>query len=323
MRSLIEAVPNFSEGRNLPTIEAIAQAAREVARVLHIDRGEAANRTVITLAGTPAQVTEAAFRMVRTASQLIDMRSQRGEHPRIGAADVLPLVPIEGISLEECAELARTLGKRIGEELGIPVYCYEAAATEAYRRPLEACRRGHYEGLPDKLKDPRWRPDFGPAEFTESVARSGATIVGARHFLGAVNFNLNTAEVEPARAIACEVRASSGGLPCLKAIGWYIAEYGCAQVSTNLTDMHTTSLWSAYKAVSAAAARRGVQVTGTEVIGLLPEWVLAEAGREARNDPHMDSEAALRAAIETLGLGTLRPFDPDKRIVERLLASSL
>lgn len=323
MEKVIECVPNFSEGRDRETIGAIVEAAGSVSGeyVLHVDSGVAAHRTVVTFAGEPGAVVEAAFRAVEVAARRIDMRRHRGEHPRIGATDVLPLVPVRGVSLEECAGLARGVAERVGEELGIPVYCYEAAAATPQRRGLEACRRGEYEGLPDKLSGPDWRPDYGPTAWNEAVARTGATVIGARNFLGAVNFNLassgnQAADVALTREIAQEIRAASGtpwSLPTVKAIGWWIEEYGCAQVSTNLTDMHVTGIGTAYRAVVAAAERRGTKVTGTEVIGLLPEWALVEA----------TDERTVSAAVKALRLDSMRHlgrgFDPARKIVERLL----
>ena len=241
------------------------------------------------------------------------MRHQHGEHPRIGATDVLPLVPVRGIDLETAARLARQLAERVGQELHIPVYCYESAAASPERKSLEACRRGQYEGLREKMSDPRWKPDYGPQEWSDTVARTGASVIGARDFLGAVNFNLAPSgdpakDIAAAKAIAREIRAATRGpwsLPGVKAIGWWIEEYGMAQVSTNLTDLHATGLGAAYDAVSAAALRHRTRVVGTEVIGLLPEWVVADVD------------------TERLGLDSLRPFgrpfDPDRKIIERLL----
>lgn len=333
MERIIECVPNFSEGVDDGVIEAIVAAAGSVAGeyVLHVDSGVAANRTVVTFAGGPEAVVEAAFRAVCVAADRIDMRKHHGEHPRIGATDVLPLVPVRGISLEECAVLARGLARRMGDELGIPVYCYEAAASAPYRRGLEACRKGEYEGVRAKMEDPLWQPDFGPVVWNDSVARTGASVVGARDFLGAVNFNLSFAgdkegDVLRAKAIAREIRASGGGewaLPCVKAIGWYIGEYGFAQVSANLTDMHVTGLGQVFRAVSAAAERHGMRVTGTEVIGLLPEWVLVEAGCYLSGNEGLAGDEAVAVAIGLLGLDTMhtegRSFDPDRKIVERVL----
>lgn len=316
MTPVLECVPNFSEGRDEKTIQAIVQSAGSVpgAYVLHVDSGIAANRTVVTFAGAPEAVVEAAFRAVRTAAEQIDMRHQHGEHPRIGATDVLPLVPVRGIDLETAARLARQLAERVGQELHIPVYCYESAAASPERKSLEACRRGQYEGLREKMSDPRWKPDYGPQEWSDTVARTGASVIGARDFLGAVNFNLAPSgdpakDIAAAKAIAREIRAATRGpwsLPGVKAIGWWIEEYGMAQVSTNLTDLHATGLVAAYDAVSAAALRHRTRVIGTEVIGLLPAWVLDDVGD-----------------IDRLGLDSLRPFgrpfDPDRKIIERLL----
>lgn len=336
MERIIECVPNFSEGRDREIIEAIEAAAGSVpgAAVLHVDSGAAANRTVVTFAGEPDAVVEAAFRAVRVAAEQIDMRRHRGEHPRIGATDVLPLVPVRGVTLAECAVMARGLARRVAEELGIPVYCYEAAASADYRCGLEACRKGEYEGLREKLSDPMWRPDYGPSEWNETVARSGASVIGARDFLGAVNFNLAPtgdpqADVAAAKAVAREVRAATHGewsLTGVKAIGWWIEEYRFAQVSTNLTDMHATGLDEAYAAVSAAARRHGRRVTGTEVIGLLPEWVLVEAGRRLAGAT-LAADEAVMVAVERLGLDTMqaegRRFVPDEKIVERVLATKM
>lgn len=336
MEKIIECVPNFSEGRDKEIIDVIVRAAGSVegAYVLHGDSGAAANRTVVTFAGEPQAVVEAAFRAVKVAADRIDMRKQTGEHPRIGATDVLPLVPVKGVSLVECAELARKLAERVGEELGIPVYGYEAAASEPSRRGLEACRRGEYEGLRRKMDDPMWKPDYGPVQWSESVARTGATVIGARNFLGAVNFNLaptgdRNADVAAAKAIAKEIRAASGGrwsLPCVKAIGWWIEEYGFAQVSTNLTDMYVTGLGLAYERVLIVARLHGMAVTGTEVIGLLPEWALVDAGHWLAGSD-TDDETAVEDAIDYLELDSMRAlgrvFDPDEKIVERVLEAAI
>ena len=336
MQEVIECVPNFSEGADRTVIDAIVDAVDRVegAYVLHVDSGAAANRTVITLAGSPAAVCEAAFRAVREAAERIDMRQHSGEHPRIGATDVLPLVPVRGISLDRCAELARGLARRVGEELGIPVFCYEAAASAAYRKRLEACRKGEYEGLREKLNNPAWQPDFGPTRWSEAVERTGACVIGARNFLGAVNFNLagsgdREADVAKARAVAREIREAANGrwsLPGVKAIGWWIEEYGFAQVSINLTDMHATGLGQAYEAVAEAAKRHGARVSGTEILGLLPEWALVEAGRRS-GDPKAETQEAVEAAVKYLGLDTMRAqgrlFDPNTKIVERVLAAKM
>ena len=338
---LIECVPNFSEGRNIETINAIAETIRSVdgVRVLHVDRGEAANRTVITFVGPAEAVVEAAFRMVRCASERIDMRTHQGEHPRIGATDVLPLVPIKNITLEECAALARALAERIYKELGIPAYCYEAAAYLPEHANLADCRRGEYEGLRNKMLDPVMRPDFG-CEYTEQAARSGASVVGARNFLIAVNFNLNTASREIASAIAARVRASGevcrddvgnvirdsegravrrpGLLRGCKAIGWYIEEYGCAQVSMNINDVNLCPIHVAYETVCRVARELGVEVTGTELIGLIPENCLVEAGRyfaAKQGVQGVDSDGLIELAVEAMHLEDLCPFDTERKIL--------
>ena len=339
---LIECVPNFSEGRNLETINAIAEAIRSVdgVRVLHIDRGEAANRTVITFVGAAQDVVEAAFRMVRCASERIDMRTHQGEHPRIGATDVLPLIPLKNITLAECAELARRLAERIYKELGIPTYCYEAAAYLPEHVNLADCRRGEYEGLRDKMLDPVMRPDFGGGEYTEQAARSGATVVGARNFLIAVNFNLNTSSREVASAIAARVRASGevcrdadgnvlrdeegravrrpGLLRGCKAIGWYIEEYGCAQVSMNINDIALCPIHTAYETVRTVAHELGVEVTGTELIGLIPEDCLIQAGRHFAQK-YLLSDATqnelMALAVKAMNMDELCPFDIETKVL--------
>lgn len=338
---LIECVPNFSEGRNVETINAIADTIRSVdgVRVLHVDRGEAANRTVITFVGPADAVVEVAFRMVRCAAERIDMRQHQGEHPRIGATDVLPLVPIKNISLEECAALARALAERIYRELGIPTYCYEAAAFRPEHVNLADCRRGEYEGLHDKMLDSVMRPDFG-REYTAQVARSGATVVGARNFLIAVNFNLNTESREVAAAIAARVRASGevcrdaegnvvrdeegravrrpGLLRGCKAIGWYIEEYGCAQVSMNINDVHLCPIHTAYETVCRVARELGAEVTGTELIGLIPEDCMIAAGRhfaEKQGHALQEADALIGLAVEAMRMDDLCPFDVSQRVL--------
>ena len=339
---LIECVPNFSEGRNLETINAIADAIRSVdgVRVLHIDRGEAANRTVITFVGPAGAVVEAAFRMVKRASELIDMRTHLGEHPRIGATDVLPLIPLKNITLEECAELARALAERIYKELGIPTYCYEAAAYLPEHANLADCRRGEYEGLCDKMLDPVMRPDFGGGEYTLQAARSGATVVGARNFLIAVNFNLNTVSREVASAIAARVRASGevcrdeegrivrdekgnavrrpGLLRGCKAIGWYIEEFGCAQVSMNINNVALCPIHTAYETVCRVARELGAEVTSTELIGLIPEDCMVEAGRHfatMQRMPVQSNDALMQVAVEAMHMDDLCPFDMKQKVL--------
>ena len=340
--NLIECVPNFSEGCNIENINAIAGAIRSVdgVRVLHIDRGEAANRTVITFLGRASDVVEAAFRMVRKASELIDMRTHRGEHPRIGATDVLPLIPLKNITLVECAELARALAERIYKELGIPTYCYEASAYLPEHVNLADCRRGEYEGLQDKMLDPVMRPDFG-GEYTEQAARSGATVVGARNFLIAVNFNLNTASREIASAIAARVRASGevcrdeegrvvrdeegravrrpGLLRGCKAIGWYIEEFGCAQVSMNINDVALCPIHIAYETVCRVASELGVEVTGTELIGLIPEDCMIAAGRHfaaLQGMAVLTEEELVSLAVEAMRMDDLCPFDVKQKVLK-------
>lgn len=338
----VECVPNFSEGRSIETINAIADAIRSVdgVRVLHIDRGEAANRTVITFVGPADAVVEAAFRMVKRAAELIDMRHHHGEHPRIGATDVLPLIPLKGISLTECAELARALAERIYKELAIPTYCYEAAAFCAEHANLADCRRGEYEGLREKMDDPVMRPDFGGGEYTEQAARSGATVVGARNFLIAVNFNLNTASRDVAAAIAARVRASGevlrdaegntlrdaegkkvrrpGLLRGCKAIGWYIEEYGCAQVSMNINNFTLCPIHKAYETVCMVAQELGYEVTGTELIGLIPEQCMLDAGRyfaDKESIPYANAQELTRIAVDAMRMDDLCPFDVESKIL--------
>ena len=340
MRQIIECVPNFSEGRNMEVIDSIADSIKEAGgvKVLNVDPGAATNRTVITFAGSPADVMEAAFQAVKKAGELIDMRLHHGAHPRLGATDVLPLIPISGITLEECAELARGLAERIYTELGIPCYCYEAAALKPERKNLAVCRAGEYEALPERMKDPVRRPDFGPGEFTERAARTGATNVGARDFLIAVNFNLNTTSVSEANAIAFEVREKGrpetvdgktvmipGTLKGCKAIGWFIEEYGIAQVSMNITDINTTPLHIAFEEVCRAAQARGLQVTGTEIIGLVPKRAMLEAGLYFLERQHRPTDIPeqdiMQAAIISMGLDDLKPFNVRNKVVELLIGS--
>lgn len=344
MKQIIECVPNFSEGRNMKVIDSIAESIRQSGgvKVLNVDPGAATNRTVITFAGSPEDVTEAAFQGVKRAGELIDMRQHHGEHPRLGATDVLPLVPVSGITLEECAQLAEDLARRIYTELGIPCYCYEAAARKPERKNLAVCRAGEYEGLAERMKDPDRQPDFGPGEYTERAAQTGATNVGARDFLIAVNFNLNTTSVSDANAIAFEVREKGrpmkvagkvvkdengksvmipGTLNGCKAIGWFIEEYGIAQVSMNITDINTTPLHVAFNEVCRAAKERGQQVTGTEIIGLIPKTSLIEAGCHflEKSSSDVPEEEIMKAAIKSMGLDDLRPFNINEKVVEFLI----
>ena len=349
MKRLIECVPNFSEGRDMTVIKQITDAIESVegVKLLDVDPGKATNRTVVTFVGEPEAVVEAAFRGVKTASELIDMRYHKGEHPRIGATDVLPLVPVSGITLAECAELARGLAERIHTELAIPTYCYESAAFRPERKNLAVCRRGEYEALCQRITQENEMPDFGGGEWTEQAARSGATVVGARDFLIAVNFNLNTTSTRRANAIAFDVREKGrpmretpivgkivrdengepimipGTLKGCKAIGWYIAEYGIAQVSMNITDIAQTPLHVAFEEVCRAAAERGVRVTGTEIVGLVPRSALLEAGkhflRKQQRSLGITDEEIIDIAVRTMGLAELCPFKPEEKIVEALI----
>ena len=338
-RQLIECVPNISEGRDRAKIDAIAAVVETVegVRLLDVDPGKATNRTVITFVGEPGPVCEAAFRLIKKAQELIDMRSHKGEHPRFGATDVCPLVPIGGISMEETAEHARKLAARVGGELGIPVYCYEAAATEEKRRNLANNRSGEYEGLPQKLSDPAWRPDFGPAAFSDSVARSGAIAIGARNFLVAYNVNLNTTSTRRANAIAFDIREAGrkvkqadgselqvpGKLKSVKGIGWFIEEYGIAQLSLNLTDITVTPVHIAFDEACRSAAERGIRVTGSELVGLIPKQSLLDAAdfylaRQERSLGIPEREK-IKLAVKSLGLDDLGPFDPQKKVIEYML----
>jgi glutamate formiminotransferase/formiminotetrahydrofolate cyclodeaminase len=338
-RQLIECVPNISEGRDRAKIDAIAAVVETVegVRLLDVDPGKATNRTVITFVGEPGPVCEAAFRLIKMAQELIDMRSHKGEHPRFGATDVCPLVPISGISMEETAEHARKLAARVGGELGIPVYCYEAAATEEKRRNLANNRSGEYEGLPKKLSDPAWRPDFGPAAFSDSVARSGAIAIGARNFLVAYNVNLNTTSTRRANAIAFDIREAGrkvkqadgselqvpGKLKSVKGIGWFIEEYGIAQLSLNLTDITVTPVHIAFDEACKSAAERGIRVTGSELVGLIPKQSLLDAAdfylaRQERSLGIPEREK-IKLAVKSLGLDDLGPFDPQKKVIEYML----
>ncbi len=338
-RQLIECVPNISEGRDRAKIDAIAAVVETVegVRLLDVDPGKATNRTVITFVGEPGPVCEAAFRLIKKAQELIDMRSHNGEHPRFGATDVCPLVPISGISMEETAEHARTLAARVGGELGIPVYCYEAAASEEKRRNLANNRSGEYEGLPKKLSDPAWKPDFGPAAFSDSVARSGAIAIGARNFLVAYNVNLNTTSTRRANAIAFDIREAGrkvkqadgselqvpGKLKSVKGIGWFIEEYGIAQLSLNLTDITVTPVHIAFDEACKAAAERGIRVTGSELVGLIPKQSLLDAAdfylaRQERSLGIPEREK-IKLAVKSLGLDDLGPFDPQKKVIEYML----
>jgi len=328
VKRVVECVPNFSEGRRPEVVQQIADAIASVedVRVLHIDRGEAANRTVITFIGESGSVVEAAFRGVQKAGELIDMRQQHGEHPRIGATDVLPLIPIEGITLDECAQLARQLALRIADEARIPCYLYEASALRPERKNLAVCRAGEYEQLPQKLATPDLAPDYGTRPYDEGIARTGCTVVGARELLLAVNFNLNTTSAQLANDIARRVRAKGhngirGTLPSTKALGWYIEEYGIAQVSMNLCSLSTTPLHIAYEEVCRQAAAIGLQVTGTEIIGLVPESTLLAAARyflakQGKPADGQDKDELVSMAVKAMHLDDLFPFDLNKKVLK-------
>ncbi len=365
MQRIVECVPNFSEGRDRQVIDKIVEAistAAEGIKVLNVDPGEATNRTVVTFTGSPEAVCEAAFQGCRKAAELIDMRKHHGTHPRSGAIDVLPLVPVAGITLEECAELARKLAERMWKELGIPCYCYEASAFKSERKNLAVCRAGEYEALEEKMADPQRKPDFGPETFHadpclrteeekaqwETISRCGASNVGARDFLIAVNFNLNTTSTRRAMAVAFDVREKGrklreGGNPAgkilkdadgnpiwqpgtlkgCKAIGWYIPEYGIAQVSMNITDINATPLHKAFDEVCRAAGERGMRVTGTEIIGLVPKRVLTEAGKyflhKQKRSSGVSEDELIKIASRSMGLSDLSPFDPKKKVIEYVM----
>ena len=347
MSQLIECVPNFSEGRNPQIIKEITDAIEGVEgiKLLNVDPGKATNRTVVTFVGSPEDVIEAAFQGMKKASEVIDMSKHTGEHPRFGATDVCPLVPIANISMEETVKYAHQLAKRIGTELLIPVYCYEFAAQNEERRSLANCRSGEYEGLPEKLKDPRWKPDFGPAEFNETA---GATAVSARNFLIAYNVNLNTTSTRRANSIAFDVREAGrvkregnpvtgkivkdengeavripGTLKKVRAIGWFIEEYGVAQISMNLTDINVSPVHIAFDEVCKSAERRGMRVTGSELVGLIPLQALLDAGKyflkkQGRSTGISDDEI-IKIAIKSMGLDELGEFKPHERIIEYML----
>ncbi|MEZ4911843.1 MAG: glutamate formimidoyltransferase [Saprospiraceae bacterium] len=343
---LIECVPNFSEGRNLAIIKEITDEIEKVdgIKLLNVDPGKATNRTVVTFVGHPDAVVKAAFLAIKKAGEVIDMSTHQGEHPRMGATDVCPLVPISGITLEETARYAHILGKKVGDELGIPVFMYEAAAVSTERKNLATIRAGEYEGLEKKLSDPVWKPDYGTATFN---SRSGATVIGARDFLVAYNVNINSTSTRKANAIAFDVREQGriktdakgkpikdatgeairipGTCKAVKAIGWFIEEYGVAQISMNLTDIKTTPLHIAFDEVCKSADKRGMRVTGSELVGLVPKSVLIEAGKyflkKQQRSTGISEGEIIHIAIKSLGLDELTPFDPKQRVIEYLLES--
>ncbi len=353
MKQLIECVPNFSEGRNQQVIEKIAEVIQQTegVKLLNVDPGKATNRTVYTFVGEPEAVSEAAFRAIHLAGKLIDMKNHQGEHPRFGACDVCPFIPIANISMEETVEWARKLAERVGNELQVPVYCYEFASFSEERRSLANCRSGEYEGLKKKLESLEWKPDFGPNQWNDHIAVTGATAIGARNFLIAYNVNLNTTSVRRANSVAFDVREAGrvlregdpvtgkivvdkngepvrvpGTLKKVRAIGWFIEEYGIAQISMNLTDIAVTPVHVAFDEVCEKARERGLRVTGSELIGLIPLEAMLEAGRyflrkQQRSTGVSDAEL-IRIAVKSMGLDELAPFDPQKRIIEYMLDES-
>jgi len=349
-KQLIECVPNISEGRDLDKIKRISHEVETVAgvKLLDVDPGIATNRTVITFVGEPSQVIEAAFKLIKLASQLIDMSKHKGEHPRFGATDVCPLVPISGITLEETSKYAQLLGKRVGEELKIPVYLYENAARIPDRINLANCRSGEYEGLSKKLSNPDWAPDFGPIEYNNHVASTGATAISARDFLVAYNVNLNTTSTRRANAIAFDIREGGrvkrtgnpiigqkvldtdgnpiripGKLKAVKGIGWYIEEYGIAQISYNLTNISVTSMHEAFYETTKAAHERGLRVTGSEIIGLIPLKAMLDAAdfflKKQQRSLGISESEKIKIAVKSLGLDDLKPFNPKEKIIEYVL----
>lgn len=352
MKQIIECVPNISEGRDADKIKIISSVVEEIdgVKLLNVDPGKATNRTVITFVGEPQQVIDAAFLLIKKAQELIDMSKHFGEHPRMGATDVCPLVPIANISMEECAKWAHKLGERVGNELGIPVYHYEAAAKEEKRKNLANCRQGEYEGLSRKLIDPDWKPDFGPAAFNKSVEKSGATAISARDFLVAYNINLNTTSTRKANAVAFDIREAGrikkdrvsgkimkdangdplkepGLFKAVKGIGWFIEEYGVAQISYNLTDINISPLHEVFDKSCERALARGMRVTGSELVGLVPKKVLIDAGkhflRKQERSTGIHESEIIKIAIRTLGLNELAPFNVRERVIEYMLEDGI
>ena len=352
MKQIIECVPNISEGRDADKIKIISSVVEEIdgVKLLNVDPGKATNRTVITFVGEPQQVIDAAFLLIKKAQELIDMSKHFGEHPRMGATDVCPLVPIANISMKECAKWAHKLGERVGNELGIPVYHYEAAAKEEKRKNLANCRQGEYEGLSRKLIDPDWKPDFGPAAFNKSVEKSGATAISARDFLVAYNINLNTTSTRKANAVAFDIREAGrikkdrisgkimkdangdplkepGLFKAVKGIGWFIEEYGVAQISYNLTDINISPLHEVFDKSCERALARGMRVTGSELVGLVPKKVLIDAGkhflRKQERSTGIHESEIIKIAIRTLGLNELAPFNVRERVIEYMLEDGI
>lgn len=351
MDKIIECVPNFSEGKNMAVIKEITNAIESVEGILllNVDHGVATNRTVVTFVGSPENVVEAAFRGIKKAAEVIDMTMQTGEHPRFGATDVCPLIPIANITMKETVEFAKKLAKRVGDELGIPVFCYEQAAYSEERKNLANCRAGQYEGLKERIENEKWKPDFGPCQWNERIAKTGATAIGARNFLVAYNINLNTTSTRIANSIAQDVRESGrikregdavtgkivfdelgkparipGALKNVRAIGWFIEEFGIAQVSLNIIDTSVTPVHIAFEEVCKNAQLQGVQVTGSELIGLIPLQSMLYAGKYFLQKQQISTEASndeiIQTAINALGLNELTPFDPKNRILEYVIA---
>ena len=349
MQKLIECVPNFSEGRDEKIIQQIADAVKSTDGVslLDVDPGATTNRTVVTFVGNPEAAVEAAFRGIKKAAELIDMRKHKGAHPRMGATDVCPFIPVSNVSWEEAIKCAQKLGKRVGEELGIPVYLYEKAAKDKSRSNLAVIRAGEYEGFSEKIKQPEWKPDFGPAKFNE---KAGATVIGAREFLVAYNVNLNTKSARRANSVAFDVREQGrfktedgtpsgkkvldangepvrepGMLKHVKAIGWFVKEYGIAQVSMNLTNIDETPLHAAFDACVESAIKRGLRVTGSEIVGMVPKKCLTDAGRyflrKQKWSEGASDEELIDIAVRSMGLSELKPFDPKEKVIELKIQS--
>ncbi len=354
MKKIIECVPNFSEGRDLSIINEITNAIESVAEIklLDVDPGKATNRTVVTFVGEPDYVVEAAFRGIKKAAEVIDMSKHHGEHPRFGATDVCPLVPVANITMEETVEYARKLAERVGNEFGIPVYCYEFAAYREERRSLANCRAGEYEALKERISSVEWKPDFGPVVWSDNIAKSGASAIGARNFLVAYNVNLNTTSTRRANAIAFDIRESGrvvregdpltgkivtdekgeplripGTLKKTRAIGWYIEEYGIAQISINLTDITITPVHIAFDEVCERARERGLRVTGSELVGLIPLSAMLDAGkyflRKQQRSVGISDDEIIKIAVKSLGLDELAPFDPKKKIIEYVMEENV
>ena len=350
MNKIIECVPNFSEGRELGIIKEITNAIESASEIslLDVDPGKATNRTVVTFVGHPDDVIEAAFQGIKKAAELIDMSQHSGEHPRFGATDVCPLVPVANVTMEETVEYARKLAKRVGEELNIPVFAYEFAAFNDERKSLANCRTGEYEALKERISTEEWKPDFGSSQWAESVAKSGATAIGARNFLVAYNVNLNSTSTRRANAIAFDVREAGrakregnpvtgkiikdengeplrvpGSLKKTRAIGWYIEEYGIAQISINLTDITVTPVHVAFDEVTEKARLRGIRTTGSELVGLIPLQAMLDAGKyflqKQKRSTGISDKEIIKIAVKSLGLDELSPFDPQKKIIEYVI----